>query len=771
MMKSGLYMTSLAALAAALATPAMAQDSEESGASASDIIVTARRRDERLLDVPLAVTAISGDTLAQKKIDNVEALRFVAPSLMVSAGSFGKAVPGYTLRGQRSLESILTQDTSVGIYFAEVVQQRPHGTNSAIFDLASVEVLKGPQGTLFGRNTTGGAILFNPNKPTFETEGMVQLEGGNYDLKRGTAVINIPLSDTLAIRAAGRITRRDGFVRHLIGADYTNPFQNSIRTGLGFKSVTGSKAGYRSDDERTEAARLSLLWKPSDIFTSYFVGSYFHQDDHGTGFAIGALNKAVGFGLNPVVAESYDRQQARSKFWTTEANFHPAQKAKVWGISNTSTLELGGITLKNIFGYRKLNVAGVYDFDASPAIAFESGNGLKSNQWSEEFQVSGDISDRVNFITGLYWFRESGRDTQYSILFGTRANDGIAKNESSSAYAQFGAKLTDQLTLTVGGRYTVDDRKLFALNKLNGNCRIVDSAGLPLDPCFKAFDKSFKSPSWLVSLDYKPNDDMLVYLSHRRGYRAGGWNLRANRSTEQISFKPENVYDIEAGFKAQLFDGKFSVNGAVYQQWYKDIQRTVSFIPAPGQALATVQLNAASAKVRGGELEVTARPIEFLELGGTVSHVDARYSKFLTPAGADFSNANFAQAPRWTYTLSGRIFLPTGGDVGEVSLGANYFHQSSMWMTDLNVQTINGVDTAVDVPTPGYGVLDVSLDWKQVSGMPLDLSVYAKNVTNKEYYTGGSSVYSSLGETFVAFGAPRQIGASLTWRFGGSANR
>ena len=721
--------------AAALAQSSKLPVSSVETINTDDIVVTARRKSENLQDVPVAVTALSGDALAEQRIDNVEALRFVAPALQVSPTSFGKAVPGYTIRSQRSLENLITQDPAVGIYFAEVVQQRPHGTNSALYDLASVEVLKGPQGTLFGRNTTGGAIIINPARPEFDFGGSIQLEAGNYDLKRGTVVLNVPLSDKLAVRAAGRITRRDGFVRNLV-------------------------SGRDVDDERTESARFSVLWQPNDTFSSYFVANYFHENDAGQGFALARLRPGSAADNNVTIHNSFARQSVREDFWSVENNWEPSAFVRTWSISNTSTLEAGAVTLKNIFGYRKVKSDVRFDYDGTPAAFFESRNRLSADQWTEEFQLSGDATSRLSYIGGVYFFRERGRDTQDSLLFGTRANDGEGINESYSVYAQLNYKLADRLNLTTGGRYTWDDRSLFAYNKLNGICRLVDTAGRPLNPCIKSFQTNFQSPSWLVSLDYKPDDDTLLYLSHRRGYRSGGWNLRANRPAEQVSFDPEDVYDIEAGVKAQLFDRKLTINAAAYYQWYKGIQRSLSYIPAPGEALATVVLNAADATIKGGELEVNARPVPWLDLSGSLAYSDPQYGSFTAPDGQDFSINRFAMAPKWTYTLRGRVIAPLPADAGELSVGASYYHQSKIWVQDLNA----GVN--FDLPIEGYGVLDLNADWRNVGGTPVDLGLFVKNLTKTEYYTGGASVYQSIGTNGQTLGEPRQIGVSLKYRFG-----
>ncbi|NBB52621.1 TonB-dependent receptor [Rhizobium sp. CRIBSB] len=733
------------ALATLTGTPLYAQQTtttpsvdQNAAIQVDEVIVTARRVSERLQDVPVAVTAISGDDLTTQRIDNTEALRFVAPALQVSPSVFGKAIPGYTIRSQRQLESLITQDPAVGIYFAEQVQQRPHGTNSALYDLASVEVLKGPQGTLFGRNTTGGAVLINPVRPSQNQEGMFSAELGEYDLRRFTGVLNLPISDTFAIRMAGRITRRDGYVTNL-----TN--------------------GRKTDDERTESGRISALWTPNDRFSSYTVANYFHQDDAGAGFALANLRAGSPATGIPGISASFARQSARADFWSVENNWQPFARVTSWGISNTSVLELDTVTIKNIFGYREVKSHVAFDYDGSPTTTFESENRFNADQWTQELQLSGDLSEKLSYIGGVYYFREEGRDTQNSFLFGPRTNDGSATNESYSAYVQMGYELATDLNLTAGFRYTIDDRAFTARSTLGTNCRVIGDDGLPLpfNACAKDFDTSFESPSWLLSIDYKVTPDTLVYASHRRGYRSGGWNLRGNRLEDQVPFEPETVDDIELGMKSQMFDRRLTVNLAAYHQWYKDIQRTLSF----GTPLRSLLINAGGATIKGGELEIKASPQPWLDISATAAYSDPEYTDFFRAEVGDLSGNIFAQAPELTYTLAARVYVPIPDEMGQLEVGASYYHQSEIYVSDLNQGAF------FDLPIEGYGIVDLTVDWRNVGGYGVDLGAFVKNLGDEEHYTSGASLYPTIGTAAQTFGNPRQWGLSLTYRFGAMADR
>ena len=724
------------------------QQAEPQDAIGNDIVVTARRREERLQDVPVAVTAIGEKLLDQRAIKTTEDLRYSVPSLQVAPSPFGTVVPGYTIRGQRQLEQLITQDPSVGVYFADVVQQRPHGTNSALYDLSSVQVLKGPQGTLFGRNTTGGAVLFVPNAPSSELGGSASIAVGNYNLRRGTVVLNVPITDNLFIRGSGQITRRDGYNLNLT-------------------------TGQRVDDERTESARFSVRWQPMETITNDTIFTYFHERDNGNGLIITAVrpnqpNDTAGTLTQLAAArEALLRQQGRSMH-VIENNHPSSAYVDSYQIINTTKLDLSDtMSLKNIMGFRHVRSIVSLDFDGSPATLFHTRNDLNSDQFSNEIQLSGtSLSDRLNWIGGFYYFRESGDDIQNSVLGSPRINDGYGRNTSVSAYLQGGYKLTDKLTLTAGGRYTFDTRFLIARSKIGDppTCRLTDENGVKLNPCSKTVSTGFESPTWTVGLDYKPDSDTLVYLTHRRGYRSGGWNLRSLTPLNFVPFKPEYVTDVEAGFKVDLFDRRLRINAAAYHQWYRDIQRTIS-ATVPGSnppTVATNVVNAASAKIYGGEIEIVARPIDLLEFGANAAYMHEKYDKFEDSVG-DLSGNRFTLAPRFQGSAYARVNLPLAADQGEAGIQLGVYHQSSMEASDINTP----------FPLKPYTLLDLTANWNRVMGSPVDVSFFIKNLTDKEYTTSAIAQYGDRaglrfggGAQAETIGAPRTIGVEMKVHFG-----
>ena len=390
---------------------------QDANSGFGDIVVTARRREERIQDVPIAVSAISGEDLSAKSVVQLSDLTRAVPALNIVPGGFGSSVPRFTIRSQTQFEQLLTLDPSVGVYFADVVQARAHGVNSAFFDIASVEVLKGPQGTLFGRNTTGGAIVINPNTPTDKLEGFLRATIGNYATRNFEGAINVPITDWARLRVAGRIADHDGYTY--------DPYVDR-----------------NFDDEHNTSWRASLLLEPSANFTNLLVVNGFRANEQGSGWRLtgvfpGSLIANARPDVYTFLTQAGDRRIAGTEVAT------PQNDTDAWGLSNTTTLKLGDITLKNVFGYRKVDATSLLDFDGSPLVVWPSTEIIHEDQYSDELQLLGTaFEDKLNWIVGGYWFREKGDDTQRTTitlppLFNQDViRTGYVTNESKSAFAQ-----------------------------------------------------------------------------------------------------------------------------------------------------------------------------------------------------------------------------------------------------------------------------------------------------------------------------------------------
>jgi iron complex outermembrane receptor protein len=737
-----------------------AQDSE-ARPLLEEVTVTARRREESNQRVPVAITSVSGDALQNASVQRVEELRFVAPSLQVSPTPFGNAVPGYTIRGQRQLESLATQDPSVVVYFADVPMMRPHATNGAFFDIDSVQVLKGPQGTLFGRNTTGGAVLINPKRPTHDFGGEIAVGFGNYGEVNGTGVLNVPAGDTLSIRAAGTIRQSDGYTRNLVN-------------------------GKMLDEDDNWAARLGVLWSPTESLDIYTVFQKIRFDAAASGWRLLAVNPAGAYSTFPGVTAQLQQTLAtlQNSSWHTVANDAGiTEQADSWSLSNTITWNVRGVTLKNIAGYRDVETFARFDYDGSavtvtgagtgPVSLFNSQNTLDGYQWSEEFQVLGTaLADNLDWIVGAFWFKEDNYDDQRSDLFGRRANVGTGINESRSLFAQGSYKIAavEGLSVTAGYRHSWDDRELISQNQIQAltqpalACRLRNTDGTIPDPCRRVSKLDGDEPTYTLGVDYQLTGQTLLYLTYRHGYRSGGLQLRANLETERPTFDPETVDDYELGLKTTfgVGDGQLRINTALFNSDYKDIQRTLSYIPTGAQALSTAVLNAANATIRGGEVEVAYAPTDRLEISGFYSYTDASYDSFAPPGsitlpipGRALKDNKFAMLPKTTASARVRYTQPLA-DAGALSAQLSWYRQDEFEMTDINDP--NG-------RIPAYSLMNAALDWRDVMGKTIDLRAYVKNLTDEEYGTGGTSVWTT-GFVTTLLGPPRTYGFEMRYRFG-----
>jgi iron complex outermembrane receptor protein len=664
---------------AAMSVTAEARDAEQStgaetAAPSDDIVVTARRRDESLQAVPLAVSAIQPQMLKNSGVDSVGDLPLVAPALtMAPSPGGGRSSPNFSIRGLSQQELSILADQSVSTYIGDAVIARVQGVNGALYDIGSIEVLRGPQGTLFGRNTTGGAVVIRPNKPVDHLEGMAAITVGSFGTFNTEGMINLPLGDAASLRVAGRTLHDNGYVYDEL-------------------------LGRNINDTDQQAFRVSLKANLSPRFETLTTYEYFRENDGAVGAYIDAVNPAASNNaadfraargyrpLETLLAEQQERGIYRI------ANGTPGfTKVQTHLATNTMTYELSdSIAIKNIFSYRHVKDNLRDDLDGTESSIFPQQRIDRSWQWSEEFQVIGS-SARFNWIAGLYYFKERGRlqalsnantvdpgaieyrtVEEYPDLYFSYG-DISGRNISYAAYAQGTYELLDKLRLTVGGRMNWDRRRSIIRNQFpRVGCRFTTDGDNdpstpettpPLSECEFKGNAKFSEPTYNLSLDYQFGHNRLVYIAHRHGYRSGGFGSRAT-SAEGLArtYAPETVDDFEIGLKADwhLGDTFLRTNLAAYNADYKDIQRVLTdatIIP-----VQSVTVNAGSARIRGIEAEILFRPVPWIDLTANYAYTDAKYKTFITPTGVDLSDTPLARAPKNVYTLGLRYdcrFHPT----------------------------------------------------------------------------------------------------------------
>jgi iron complex outermembrane receptor protein len=733
----------------------------------AEVIVTARRKEERQQDVPLAITTLSGEFLTENAIVGLHDLNGHVPGLNIDNYNS----PLYTnigIRGQRSTNIAPGQDPAVGYYFSEVSYSYPVSISQQLFDLQSVEVVKGPQGTLFGRNTTGGAVVITPAKPTNEFGGSVT--AGMTDFNNGTGwyttdVINLPVNDNLQLRAAVRLVEHDGYVKNLITQQQLNTFEIAPFGGV---------SSANPDDEYSLAGRVSALLRLSDSLESYFMVQGNDYRDHGTAYSLTALapNGFANFALSIIgangeqVLQSRQAQQANN-FWTTQSGMNAYNHSDSIGSSNTTTWTASdALTVKNIVGYRHFDQNQAVPLDGVPYQILNSYIGDMGHEFSEELQLQGKIDDQFNWAAGYYYAAQHidhPRATVALPQFGTPTShaEEISDNGSYAEYAQGTLKIpaVQALSFTAGLRNTRDERKMTSMswnNPAQTSCAISGVVD-----CELIGNITYNVITWNLSIDYKLDADTLLYATRRKGYRAGGWNYVGSDPVSFGPFRPEFVYDWEVGLKKDwhIGDAILRTNLAIYRSNLIDAQKFLSPVSNPNDFEV---INAATATVNGGELEVTFVPVKGLELGGYLSVIDAYFNGFVF-GGNNFTNNSFAQTPKTQYSLRASYELPLNAAIGIISPMAQYSHQSHIFYTDTAQGPTQGpTDSQGQNP---YGILNLRLDWKSIFQSKVDAAVYVNNATATKYNSFGVLLYPSLGYNVATIGDPRIFGLEATYRF------
>ena len=749
------------------AMPAQAQSAQQSAEPVAEddgaIVVTARRREERLQDVPVAVTVLSGGSLTQANIVQVQDIQQKVPGLTIQSSSFGSNVLQVAIRGQRQFDPYITKDPAVAVYFAEVVQNRPQGLNSAFFDVSSVQVLKGPQGTLFGRNTTGGAMLISPQAPTDRFEGYVVAGFGNYDAWRTEGAVNLPLGEWAKLRVAGALQRRKGFTQNVT-------------------------TGQRLDDEHKDNWRVSLTLNPFDGFENRTVVNGFSANENGIGYKLIGVLPGIGFGSAPNVVAELARVRSLP-FHSTTSDMVLDTRVKTFGVSNVTELDISPeIKFKNIAGYRYVESHIPFDLDGSSLTStdgtgrivpfFPSREDMIVRQYSNELQMLGKVFDgSLDYIVGGFYFLERGADRQTSGGQGGITTGGVyqgdrvtfadpIRNQSYSGFAQvtWRPQFAPGLGLTAGGRVTHDLREITTRNLIsNGTCRLVNSVGVPLNPCVASYSQAYNKFTYSLTADYKIMPDLLVYLTHRTGYRTGGFNISATTPLQFTPFRPEAVTDYEIGLKSQfrMGTGRGILNIAAYHQDYRDIQRNQGSL-INGVFTQTI-VNAAKARIRGFEVELQLMPTENIDFGVNVAHVDAAYSQWLSN-GVDVSGAQFAGTPKWTVSANFGVRVPLG-QLGELGSRIDVYHQTKTNMSDNNWLASQSRVSPTSI-LPDYVLVNARMELRRIGGSGFSAAIWGKNLTDAEYLAGGTELANTgLGYSSGFTGAPRTYGAEIRFEF------
>ncbi|MET0371781.1 MAG: TonB-dependent receptor [Sphingobium sp.] len=747
--------------------PARARES--SGNTLDEIVVIARKVAENQQDVPVAITAFSGQQLQEQSALRVADIQRLTPGLYIREAQSTNTAATFSMRGQVQTDVLATLDPSVGVYVDGLYWARAYGINSDLLDVASVQSLKGPQGTLFGRNTTGGAILIQSNDPDPSGfSGLVSGTYGRFDERSGTAVLNAPLvQDKLAVRLAGTFLKRDGYVRE------TN---------------SGVKLGQRD----SWAIRGKILAHPTETTTLLLSAELFKQDALTAPFRTrfvssdAASNVQAGFTLSGPGAPA-TRAGEGIAFYNAyipvtqnndvvTLNLLPRSYAKTQTYSGTFTVDTFFGAIKAIAGYRKVHAFSPIDLDGSNIPILRTNGFQTLKQYSGELQATGKaFGDSVDFASGLFYFHESGDDgNEAYALPSLNPNNpnifvGIIDNDSMGVYGQATWHPTEALGITAGLRYSADDKGIETRNKTfnaAAGAYLCSLAGAVAPVCSLRRRDSFEGLSYTLGADYRVNPDVLIYAKTSKGFRSGGQNLRAAGATSSafVPFNPETAYSHEAGFKGEFFDRRARLNIAAYYSTVKDIQRTTIVVSPSGQS-ATIVGNAGKLRVYGFEAEASAILFEGFRVSATSAYTKPKYINYVDPtSGADRRGERIEGVPKWTYSISGSYKYDLG--FGMLGLNADY-----NWQSDTPLQSYNnpadpdngGVRAATTLKSVGLLSARASLS---VMDDQLELAVFGRNLTNNREPTIALYLPAPLDIVATQNREPRTFGVSATYRFG-----
>lgn len=759
------------ALGLVLSTEVLAQAlGDESG---GDIVVTARRVEERLQDVPISITVLSQEQVSSRNIVTASDLGTYTPSLSTNT-RFGPDKASFAIRG-------FSQDPatspSVGVYFAEVTAPRSAGATTGgsgsgpglLFDLQNIQVLKGPQGTLFGRNTTGGAVLIVPKRPTDKLEGYVEGTIGDYGQRRVEAVLNIPLADTFKVRLGIDRNKRDGYLKN--------------RSGIGPDDFV---------DTDYVAVRGSIVADLTPDLENYTVASYSRSDNTGVLMHAFACNRASANQLTVAGCGQIDRQSQRGDgFWDVE-NAHPDPRVVMsqWQAINTTTWRASDmLTIKNIISYSEYRESAQFDLNGLNVrpVAGQPFNYIIASHaphyptaaqsgFTEELQFQGkSAGGDFNWQVGAYFESSEplGRSaahnpinlscTDYLDLQCQNGLDPAKPNHSAGTitstswelasrsiglYAQGTYKLTEQLSLTAGVRYTWDRSTSFAENlrilfpqpntplltcsnniRYPGASQSIGKTVTDRSQCHVDYKTSSQKPTWLIDLEYKPIDDVMLYGKWSRGYRQGYINPNV------IAFEtwePEKVDTYEIGAKAS-FDGAVRgyFNIAAFYNDFTDQQLQVNALARPGIPIAgaNVTVNAGSSTIKGIEVDASLMPFDGLKFDVGYAYLDTKlksidfpeidpdspYGSFVQPAVGDV----LPLTPKHRLSVSGSYTLPLDWSIGQISFGATFVHTAEQ------LATSRANPFAV---LPASDLLNLNATWTDILGQPIDLAAFVTNV-------------------------------------------
>jgi iron complex outermembrane recepter protein len=752
-------------LLAGVATSALAQTSSRAEPDQiKEIVVTAQKRTEKLIDVPISITALSAEQLEQSARRNVRDLQYAVPNLTTYSG-YGEFNTNIIVRGFESSARNVGFESSLGVYVDGVFTGRTQSFTQDLDDVERLEVLRGPQGTLFGKNTTTGAISITTKRPGNDFEGNAKLEGGNFGyIRTGLSLSGPIVTDKLAVKVSGFTASRDGYVENVI--------------------TPGEPA---ADNDKSYGVRGEIRFTPTESLDIALRGDFSHKSSFPyQGEVIATLENPLDLPTDYLVPGIRTISAERDN-----------ESRDLYGGSLAINYTLGNKgVLTSITALRGLKFMSGGDADSTPLDIIALDTRERLSQFTQEFRYASPDDGPFKYVIGGYYYSQTAKSKRAFILGsvvrdvlsafldtqgvpaadipallapGAITTDATVKTISYAVFANGSYDFTDQLSLNAGIRYS-NETKTIATAQTAPPALDIGGTGqfVNLPATSDRFKDHDFSPT--VGLSYKFSDRVNAYVRYSKGFKSGGWNAElftpevvvfdtagnvTGYSLKPISFRPESIENYEFGLKSELLGRKLRINLAVFQQDYSDIQ--ISQFVGGVQGFSTT--NAAKARSRGFEFEVNARPLRGFDFSASLGYADSRYRRYLTVDGngdpADFSGTKL-QTPRWTATIGSQYSYPVSADVNVV-VGTDYSYRSNLPSDPLD--PISGL--------PAFSVQDARLGIE--AGDRWSIYVWGKNIFANNYLisrgvdTAGAVAGLSL--LNVSYGEPRTFGVRANVKF------
>lgn len=778
-----------------------------------EIVVTARFREENLQVTPIAITALTGEGLEERSLTTVHEIGDFAPNTILSdtSSGFGPTMVAY-IRGIGATDFSLSIEPGVAIYIDDIYHGRPTGSQLDLLDLERVEILRGPQGTLFGKNAIGGAIRLIPKKPQGDGAGYIEVTTGSYDRLdfRGSYDGKL-IEDKLFARVSASSKKRDGYF-DVIDYGCANPgdlqFANSSlgnqvgRVGISAADCIVDEMG----DVDVESFRAAIRWIAGEDLEVNVAADYTIQDQKEpankqpvisvcttcSGPAFFSASFANSAASQAAYGIPWDQRFLTSdNFSTYERADDPATGRKAgnqndiehWGIAGVIDWDFGKIHVKSISAYREFTAEFSRGSDGSPLPITMTHDLVDHEQFTQEVQISGVVfADKLDWTVGGFYYDGTDTIRNWLIFFpgvgflATANNDALDNGETTNiaGFVHGVYHWDDKLSLTAGVRVTKDEKtqnliRTYAENL--GQRPVNPATGLPFnvgDVFLQVTDTELSETvdTYKAGIDYQWTEDLMTYFQWSTGFRGGGLQARPTSALQAVVFGSDRLETYEIGIKSDWFDGTTRLNGAAFYSNWTDLQ-----LPSVGTDLlgnpAFITLNAGEAEIIGVELELQTRPMEGLAIEATLGYVGFDYGDLgkagaaaiaqagFNPASAPCQECRSVRNPKWTYSIGGSYTFPLG-ELGSLTLRADYSYQSKFYYDAPN--------TAVE---PAIGLLNARATWDSVDDK-WSASIFGTNITD-EFYCGNQLSFdnATFGRVQCSTGPPAMWGLSVKYRFGG----